>query len=98
VLDLDDVGTPVGEDCPRGRRERELCHFEDAHALHNLRHDKPNPMIASPSRPKTPSCAQSAVRSTVQAIAVTIMLQVAVLTFALAKNPIDARAKITNQG
>jgi hypothetical protein len=55
-------------------------------------------MIAGLSRPKTPSCAQSAARSTVQAIALTIMLQVAESAFALAKNPIDAREEITNQG
>jgi hypothetical protein len=54
--------------------------------------------FAGLGRPKASSCAQSAGRSTLQAIAAAILRCVAVLAFALAKNPIDARAKITNQG
>ena len=42
VLDLDDVGTPVGEDRPRRGHERELGHLEDANALHHL--DQLNPL------------------------------------------------------
>lgn len=36
MFDLDDVGTPVGENGPRGRDERELCDFQNPDALHDL--------------------------------------------------------------
>jgi hypothetical protein len=38
VLDLDDVGTPVGQHRARGRHERELRDLEDAHTSHRLLH------------------------------------------------------------
>ena len=38
VLDLDDVGAPVGEQCRRRRHERVLRDLEDANALHHCRH------------------------------------------------------------
>ena len=38
VLDLDDVGAPVGEDRARRRDERELRDLEDPYALHHLDH------------------------------------------------------------
>ena len=42
MLDLDHVRAPVGEDRARRRRERELRHFEDAHALHYLGRHRPD--------------------------------------------------------
>ena len=42
VLDLDDVGTPVGEHCAGRGDEGELRHLEHPHALHNLGHS-PSP-------------------------------------------------------
>ena len=38
MLDLDDVGAPVGEDGPGRGHECELGHFQDADALHHLSH------------------------------------------------------------
>ena len=42
VLDLDDVGAPVGEDGSRRGNEGELRNLEDPHALHHLDHDPPS--------------------------------------------------------
>jgi hypothetical protein len=36
VLDLEDVGAPVGEDCSRCRDERELRKLQDPKALHHV--------------------------------------------------------------
>ncbi len=40
MLDLDDVGTPVGEDRAGGGDERELRNLEDPKALHYLDHSR----------------------------------------------------------
>ena len=41
VLDLDHLGTPVGEKRRRGGHERVLRHLEDAHAFHDCSHRSP---------------------------------------------------------
>ncbi len=38
MLDLDDIGAPVGEDRARSRNESELRHFENPNTFHDLRH------------------------------------------------------------
>ena len=46
VLDLDDVGAPVGEDRARRRDERELRQLQDSKARHYLDHFR-DPTVAS---------------------------------------------------
>jgi hypothetical protein len=41
VLDLDDLGPPLGEQRRRGRDERVLRHLQDPNALHDRRHRDP---------------------------------------------------------
>ena len=43
MLDLDDVSTPVRQDCPCGGHERELGNLEDTDALHHLGQLNPLP-------------------------------------------------------
>ncbi len=54
VLDLDHLGTPVGEDAGRGGHEGVLGDLEDADAFHHVRHASPLLALrAGPLRPRS---------------------------------------------